>query len=141
MVGGMGHSSSVSLGYAIKSNKPVYCVDGDGALLMHMGSLRTIGVNASTNFKHILLNNNSHESVGGQTTYSYGINYKYLVKAIGYKNYFKIKNLKETKKKIKNFMNSKGPSFVEVIIKDGSINNLKRPKNLNKIKWNFMNDK
>ena len=78
MVGGMGHSSMVSLGYSLKSKNQIICLDGDGALLMHMGSLRTIGFFGNTNFKHILLNNNSHESVGGQTTNASKINFNNL---------------------------------------------------------------
>ena len=54
MVGGMGHSSSVSLGFAINNNKKIFCIDGDGSLLMHLGSLRTIGHSINRNFKHIL---------------------------------------------------------------------------------------
>ena len=62
MVGGMGHSSSVGVGYALNSKK-VFCLDGDGSILMHLGALRTVGYLKNNNFKHIILNNNSHESV------------------------------------------------------------------------------
>ena len=79
MVGGMGHSSIVALGYSLKSNRKVFCLDGDGSILMHLGSLRTIAFNGNSKFKHILLNNNSHESVGGQITTADGINFKNLI--------------------------------------------------------------
>ena len=138
MVGGMGHSSSVALGYAINSKKKVYCLDGDGSLLMHMGSLRTIGYLKKNNYKHIILNNNSHESVGGQLTTAEGINFKKLTDSLGYKNYFNIKTRKEIKYKIENFIKSKGPSLLEVKIKNGSFFNLSRPDNLIKIKKDFM---
>ena len=68
VVGGMGHCSMIALGYSLFTNKEVLCLDGDGSMLMHLGSLFTIGQNSRNNFKYILLNNNSHESVGGQET-------------------------------------------------------------------------
>ena len=68
MVGGMGHSSMVAMGVSIKYKKQVFCLDGDGSILMHMGSMRTTGNSNLINFKHILLNNNMHESVGEQLT-------------------------------------------------------------------------
>ena len=68
MVGGMGHSSAVTVGLSLNSKVQNICIDGDGALLMHLGSM---GINAKygrNRFKHILLRNNTHESVGDQTT-------------------------------------------------------------------------
>ena len=59
MVGGMGHTTSVALGYSLSTKKKVVCIDGDGSLLMHLGSLKTTGTFAKKNFKYILLNNNS----------------------------------------------------------------------------------
>ena len=140
MVGGMGHSSSVALGYALSSKKKTFCLDGDGSVLMHLGALRTIGHNKNHNFKHIIFNNNSHESVGGQPTNALGINFKNLVKSLGYQNYFKISNFKEIKKKLKFFFNNKGPSFLEVKIKNGTMKVLTRPKNLKNIKNIFMSN-
>jgi len=138
MVGGMGHASIVSLGVSLNSNQQVFCIDGDGSLLMHMGSLRTNANFGGKNFKHIMLNNNAHESVGGQLTYANSIDFKNLTKSLGYKNYFKITKNKNNKLIIKKFINSLGPSFLEVIIKTGSIKNLIRPGNLLKIKKNFI---
>ncbi len=138
MVGGMGHSSSVALGYAIQSKTKVFCLDGDGSILMHLGSLRTIGHLGNKNFKHIILNNNSHESVGGQMTSANGIDFKKLSLSVGYKNFFIIKNKKNIKSKIKNFIKAKGPSLLEVKIGIGSMRNLSRPNNLIKIRDQFM---
>ena len=137
MVGGMGHSSSVSLGYALNSKKQVVCLDGDGSILMHLGSLRNLAYFGKSNLKHILINNNSHESVGGQKTSAKGIDFKKLVKSLGYKNYFKISKQSELKKKILKLFKSKGPSFLEVKVGLGSIENLTRPKNLLDIKNKF----
>ena len=138
MVGGMGHSSSVAMGFALNSKKQTFCLDGDGSILMHLGSLRTIGYLKNKNFKHIILNNNSHESVGGQITTAEGIDFKKFTSSIGYKNYFKISSYKNIKIILKKFIRSNGPSFLEVKIKNASLKNLSRPKNLIKIKENFM---
>jgi len=138
MVGGMGHSSSVALGYVINSKKEVYCLDGDGSVLMHLGSLRTIGYLKKNNFKHIILNNNSHESVGGQLTTAAGINFKKLCSSLGYKNYFNISTKNKLIPNLKKFIKSKGPSLLEVKIRTGSFPSLSRPENLIKIKENFM---
>ena len=67
LVGGMGHTGIVTLGYSLKNKKKnIICLDGDGSFLMHMGSMVTIGKYAKKNYKYILLNNLAHESVGGQ---------------------------------------------------------------------------
>lgn len=138
MVGGMGHSSSVALGYSLNSKKQIFCLDGDGSVLMHLGALRTAGYLKNKNFKHIILNNNSHESVGGQVTNAAGIDFKKFSHSIGYKMYFEIRNLKEIRGQIKKFINSKGPILLEVRIRNGSLKNLSRPKDLIKIKEKFM---
>ena len=138
MVGGMGHASSVAAGYALNSKKQVFCLDGDGSILMHLGSLRTSGYLKNNNFKHIILNNNSHESVGGQSTNAKGINFRQLSYSVGYKKYFQITNLIGIQGNIKKFIKSKGPSLLEVRIRNGSLKNLSRPKNLIKIKEKFM---
>ncbi len=138
MVGGMGHSSSVAMGYALNSKKKIFCLDGDGSILMHLGPLRTIGYLKNKNLKHIVLNNNSHESVGGQMTTANGIDFKKLSISIGYKNYFKISNSQNIKFILNKFIKIQGPSFLEVKIKNGSLKKLSRPKNLIKIKENFM---
>lgn len=136
MVGGMGHSSMVSLGVAIK--KKVICLDGDGSLLMHMGSMRSVGYYGNKNYKHILLNNGCHESVGGQISTSTGIDFKKLSESLGYKKYFLINSKINMEKKIKFFLNSDGPTLLEVKIKTGSVDNLNRPNNFLRIKNRFM---
>ena len=141
MVGGMGHSSSVAIGYALNSKKQIFCLDGDGSVLMHLGSLRTAGYLKNKNFKHIILNNNSHESVGGQLTNANGIDFNKFCESIGYRNYFKIEKRGNIKNMITRFVRSKGPSLLEVKIKNGSLKNLSRPKNLIKIKEKFMVNK
>jgi phosphonopyruvate decarboxylase len=140
MIGGMGHSSSVSLGYSLaKKNKKVFCLDGDGSLLMHMGSLATLTKYGKKNIKYILLNNNTHESVGGQPTNSANIDFKMFSESLGFSSYMKISSLSNLKSDIKKFINKSGPNFLEVRIKSRSMNNLGRPKKFIEIKNKFMN--
>ena len=139
MVGGMGHSLSVSLGMALQSKNKIICLDGDGSILMHMGSLFSGSYNKNTDLKHILLNNNAHESVGGQPTNAKKINFKLLSKSLGYKKYYKLSENQNIKKIIKNFLNEKCYSFLEVVTNESTDKTLPRPKDLIKIKKNFIN--
>ena len=139
MVGGMGHSLMVSLGLSLKKKNETICLDGDGALLMHLGSLRTSGIFGNKNLKHIVLNNYCHESVGGQKTFSENISFCKLAKNLGYKNTFKIKKKLDLKIQLSKFLKSSGPSLLEIITQVGTIDNLKRPKNFIKIKEKFIN--
>ena len=138
MVGGMGHSSMVSLGCSLSSKNQVICLDGDGSLLMHMGSLISTGFKSRKNFKHILLNNGSHESVGGQKIDTFAINFKNISESFGYKNYYLAKNNLSFIQNLKYFLKSKGPSFFEIFISPGSVKNLSRPKDLINIKEDFI---
>ena len=138
MVGGMGHSLSVSLGMNLQSKNMIVCLDGDGSVLMHMGSLFTGGFKNNVNLKHILLNNNSHESVGGQLTGAKNINFRLLSRSLGYKNYLIIKNNEEISKVLKKFLAQKSYSFLEVLIDPTFDTNLPRPKNLSNIKNSFI---
>jgi phosphonopyruvate decarboxylase len=138
MVGGMGHCSMTSLGYSLNSKNQVICLDGDGSLVMHMGSLISTGLKSKSNFKHILLNNGSHESVGDQKIDTFKVNFKNISKSVGYKNYYFAKNNLSFNKNLKYFLKSKGPSFFEIYIRSKSIKNISRPKDLIKIKENFI---
>ncbi len=138
MVGGMGHTSSVALGYSLHSKNNTVCIDGDGSLLMHLGSIKSAATFGNKNFKYILLNNNTHDSVGGQNTYANEINFQQLSKSLGFKKYFSIKNELDLKKKVRSFLNQKCLSFLEVKIKNSKTKKLPRPKNLIEIKKKFM---
>ena len=137
MVGGMGHTSSVALGYSLSSKNKTVCIDGDGSLLMHLGSIKTAGTFAKKNFKYILLNNNTHDSVGGQTTYSKNIDFKNMSKSFGFKEFHSITDKKNLKQNIKKFLLSKNLCFLEVKIGNSKIKKLPRPTNLIKIKNQF----
>ncbi len=138
MVGGMGHTSSVALGYSLSKKNKTICIDGDGSFLMHLGSMKTAGTFADKNFKYILLNNNTHDSVGGQKTYANEIDFEKLSKSLGFKKFYFINNKKNLKKKIKKFLSENNLGFLKVNISNSKIKNLPRPTNLIKIKNQFM---
>ena len=138
MVGGMGHASSVALGYSLSSKNKTICIDGDGSLLMHLGSIKTAGTFANKNFKYILLNNNTHDSVGGQSTYSNDIDFEKLSKSLGFQKFYSINNQKNVKKIIKKFLSEKNLSFLEVKVTNSKIKKLTRPTDLIKIKNQFI---
>ena len=138
MVGGMGHTSSVALGYSLFSKKKTICIDGDGSFLMHLGSIKTAGTFANTNLKYILLNNNSHDSVGGQNTHVNDIDLEKLSKSLGFKKFFSINDDKNMKKKIQNFLKGNSLNFLEVKVSNSKIKKLPRPTDLIKIKKIFM---
>ena len=105
---------------------------------MHLGSIKTVGTFANKNLKYILLNNNTHDSVGGQNTYSNDINFEKLSKSLGFKNFYSINNDKNLKDNIQVFLNSNNLSFLEVKVSNSRIKKLPRPTNLIKIKKLFM---
>jgi phosphonopyruvate decarboxylase len=137
MVGGMGHSSMLSLGYSLNTKNQVICLDGDGSLLMHLGSLISTGLKSKSNFKHILLNNGSHESVGGQKIDTLKVDFEKISKGFGYKNYFFANNQPSLINCLGKFLRLKGPSFFEIHIDQYIIKNLSRPGNLERIKQDF----
>ena len=127
-VGGMGHANQIALGIAIaKPNKTVYCFDGDGAALMHTGSLGIIGDLNLDNYKHIIFNNGAHDSVGGQPTVGFDISFRKIADGFNYKETFQIKTLNEFDKVFESFKNSSGPSVLEILVNKGARKNLGRP--------------
>ena len=135
----MGHTASVALGYSLSSKKKTICIDGDGSFLMHLGSIKTAGTFANKNFKYIVLNNNSHDSVGGQNTYANNIDFEQLSKSLGFKKFYSIKSAKNLSKKIKTFLLDERLSFLEVKVANSKIKKLPRPTDLIKVKNIFMN--
>jgi len=128
-VGSMGHASQIALGIALeKQQRQVYCFDGDGAAIMHMGAMAIIGSQASANFKHIILNNGCHESVGGQPTAGFSISFTDIAKACGYKITLQAENLTVINQKMKMLRNSPGPGLLEIKVRKGARADLGRPK-------------
>ena len=128
-VGSMGHSSSIALGIALeKSERTVYCFDGDGAFLMHEGAL---GVNASKhlkNFKHIVFNNEAHDSVGSQPTVADRINISQIALNSGYKKAYQAQNKEDLVKILSEFISDNCTSLLEIKVKCGAREDLGRPK-------------
>ena len=127
-VGSMGHASQIAFGIALsKPKRPVYCFDGDGAALMHLGGIAVIGQHAPQNFRHILFNNGMHESVGGQKTAGFNADFCAIALACGYKEALRATNEKNIKAAFVGMKKKKGPAFLEIRIKGGARDNLGRP--------------
>lgn len=127
-VGGMGHTASIALGVALGCpNRRVICLDGDGSVLMHMGALPIIGDVQPANLVHVLLNNASHESVGGQPTVAGNLDFSLLSKACGYRGYALASNANELNSRWAQLSNQQGPFLLEVKIGIGSRDDLGRP--------------
>ena len=127
-VGSMGHSSSIALGVAI--NKPkqrIWCVDGDGAVLMHMGSMAVIGVNKPKNLVHVVINNGAHETVGGMPTVAGSINLVKIALACGYPNAVCVDNFDDLDKELEAAKNKNELSLIEVKCSIGAREDLGRP--------------
>ena len=105
---------------------------------MHLGSIKTAGTFANKNFKYILLNNNSHDSVGGQSTYADNIHFEKLSKSLGFKKFFSIKDDKNIKKTIQKFLKGNSLNFLEVKVSNSKIEKLPRPTDLIKVKKMFI---
>ena len=127
-VGSMGHCSSIALGIALKKpNRKIICIDGDGSMLMHLGNLTSITSLKPNNFYHILLNNEVHESVGGQSTAAKYLDIANFTKSLGFNNSLKVTKKKDLQTSLSNFFLKDGPVFLEIKITPGSRDNLGRP--------------
>lgn len=127
-VGSMGHASQIALGIALqKKQRKVYCFDGDGAILMHMGSLAIIGSLAPNNYIHIVFNNGAHDSVGGQPTVGLQINLSLVATACGYQSVFSVTDANTLKEALNSIKVTEGPFFLEVKVKKGARKDLGRP--------------
>ncbi len=127
-VGSMGHSSSIALGVALnKKNSRIWCIDGDGAVLMHMGAMAVIGSNSPSNLIHILINNGAHETVGGMPTVAAGIDFVSIAKACGYPNAISVDNPDDLDKELNRAKDRNELSFIEVKCSIGARDDLGRP--------------
>lgn len=127
-VGSMGHSSSIALGVALNHSKQrVWCIDGDGAALMHMGAMATIGALSPDNLIHVLINNEAHESVGGQPTVANTIDFCAIAKGCGYPTVFQVFTLNEFEDILSDIKVVPGLTFIEVKSAIGSRGDLGRP--------------
>lgn len=127
-VGSMGHCSQIALGISLKHpEKQIFIIDGDGAVLMHMGSIAINGTNGGENLKHIIINNGSHDSVGGQPTVGFKINFTSIAECCGYNNVWTAQTAEQIREHLTNLNRSIGPSMLEIKVNKGARENLGRP--------------
>ena len=140
-VGSMGHASQIALGIAMSTpDRQIFCLDGDGALIMHMGSLGIIGSKSTKNFKHIVLNNAAHDSVGGQPTIGYEIDIISMAISCKYNIAYRAETETELIKKLSLLKSVDGPALLEVRINKGNRKDIGRPTTSPKEnKESFMN--
>lgn len=127
-VGSMGHSSSIALGVAInKPNAKIWCVDGDGAVLMHMGSMAVIGANKPKNLIHVIINNGAHETVGGMPTVAGKIDLVAIARACGYPNAVSVDNFADLDRELASARGKGELSMIEAKCSIGARDDLGRP--------------
>lgn len=127
-VGSMGHSSSIALGVAV--NKPIqriWCIDGDGAVLMHMGSMAVIGANKPKNLVHVIINNGAHETVGGMPTVAASIDLVAIAKGCGYPYAVCVDNFEDLDRELEAAKGRNELSMIEVKCSIGARDDLGRP--------------
>lgn len=128
-IGSMGHCSQIAMGIALaKPDKRVYCLDGDGAVIMHMGAVAIIGSRKVKNFKHIVFNNGCHDSVGGQPTCGFSVSITGIAKACGYTLALQAQTGREINEKMGIIRSADGPVMLEIRVKKGARSDLGRPK-------------
>lgn len=127
-VGSMGHASQIALGIALaQPERRVWCFDGDGAAIMHMGSMAIVANKAPKNYIHVVFNNGAHDSVGGQPTVGLKMDLPGVAKAVGYKNTYSVDNKDELVGVLNEVKRQEGPILVEVKVKKGNRKDLGRP--------------
>lgn len=128
-VGGMGHASSIALGLAMaQPNRPIVCLDGDGAAIMHLGGLAIAGAQNCENLLHILINNGAHDSVGGQPTVALEMDWVGITRSMGYRQSYSISDEQSLRQTVRQAMEVAGPTFIEVKVNKGNRKDLGRPK-------------
>lgn len=127
-VGSMGHASQIALGIALaQPERRVWCFDGDGAAIMHMGSMAIVAYKAPKNYVHVVFNNGAHDSVGGQPTVGLKIDLPAVAKAVGYKAEYSVDNKEALNAILKNVSSFEGSTLIEVKVKKGNRKDLGRP--------------
>ena len=125
-VGSMGHASQIALGIALaKQDRRVWCFDGDGASIMHMGAMAIVANKAPKNYVHVVFNNGAHDSVGGQPTVGLKMDLPAVAKAVGYKHVYSVDCKDDLQEQLSNLCD--GPVFLEVKVKKGNRKDLGRP--------------
>ena len=124
----MGHASQIALGIALeKPGRRVWCFDGDGAVIMHMGGMAIVAEKAPRNYVHVVFNNGAHDSVGGQPTVGLDIDLCSVAKALGYKAAFSADNKDDLDVLLREVKHVDGPLLIQVRVKKGNRKDLGRP--------------
>ena len=127
-VGSMGHASQIALGIAMaKNDRKVWCFDGDGAAIMHMGSMAIVANKAPKNYVHVVFNNGAHDSVGGQPTVGLKIDLPAVAKAVGYKATYSVGSKAELESILAKVNSFESPALLEIKVKKGNRKDLGRP--------------
>ena len=127
-VGSMGHASQIALGIAMaKPDRKVWCFDGDGAAIMHMGSMAIVANKAPKNYVHVVFNNGAHDSVGGQPTVGLKIDLPAVAKAVGYTKTYSVEKKEVLEAVLCELKEKTGPILIEVKVKKGNRKDLGRP--------------
>lgn len=127
-VGSMGHASQIALGIALaQPERRVWCFDGDGAAIMHMGSMAIVANKAPKNYVHVVFNNGAHDSVGGQPTVGLKIDFTAISKAVGYKAAYSVETKDYLAELLGKVRDEDGPVLLEVKVKKGNRKDLGRP--------------
>ena len=127
-VGSMGHASQIALGITLaQPERRVWCFDGDGAAIMHMGSIAIVANKAPKNYVHVVFNNGAHDSVGGQPTVGLKIDLPAVAKAVGYPNAFSVDSKADLVDCLKAVKMVEGPLLIEIKVKKGNRKDLGRP--------------
>ena len=127
-VGSMGHATQIALGIAMaKQDRKVWCFDGDGATIMHMGSLAIVASKQPKNYVHVVFNNGAHDSVGGQPTVGLNINLPRIARAVGYQHTFSVSTKEDLMDILNDVKSSDGPTLLEIKVKKGNRKDLGRP--------------
>ena len=125
-VGGMGHTASIAFGMALGSSRDIFCIDGDGSFLMHMGSLAVIAQNHRPNYRYIVINNGVHESVGGQPTVGFEIDMAGILLSSGFETVDEVSCAAELDEAMADIRSSE-PRALIVNTRAGSRDDLGRP--------------
>lgn len=126
-VGSMGCAAGMGLGVALNTDKPIIVVDGDGALMMKMGTLATVGAYAPKNLVHLVLDNGTYDSTGGQPTVSAGVDFAACAVAAGYKRGVRVNDTPGFEQALAQALNEDGPTLIHMKIAPGSLEKLGRP--------------
>ncbi|MBT6095556.1 MAG: phosphonopyruvate decarboxylase [Rhodospirillaceae bacterium] len=126
-VGSMGCAAAMGLGVALNTERPVVALDGDGAALMKLGSLATIGAYAPSNLVHVVLDNGTYDSTGGQPVPSGGVDFAAVGVACGYAHGYRCDGLDGFEAAVQSSMRRPGPHLIHMKILPGSKTDLGRP--------------